>query len=108
MSPVRSSGAPARPADLSMCGRSAPGSSEASCSAWWPRCRGGEPTPYGVSVHRSLLNRAVVAELHERVEVVMTWPVNDARALADVTEAGVSGVISDEISIVREVMRCRD
>jgi hypothetical protein len=33
-----------------------------------------------VSLHGSLLSAAVVAELRERVELVMTWGVNDLRA----------------------------
>ncbi len=98
------------------------------CSRWWPgvrpffgqswaspvlsarnraemqqlrmRVRRAEP-PYGVSLHRSLLSRALVAELHERVEVVMTWPVNDPGALEEVLALGVTGVISDEADILR-------
>lgn len=62
--------------------------------------------PYGVSVHRSLLDRDVVARLHERVEVVMTWPVNDEAALEAVLAAGVTGVISDEAEILRLVRGC--
>ncbi len=46
---------------------------------------------------------AVVTELHERVEVVMTWPVNDETALAEVLSRGVRGVISDEADILRTV-----
>jgi hypothetical protein len=51
---------------------------------------------HGVSVHRSLLDADVVGGLHEHVEVVMTWPVNDLAALHSVLELGVTGVISDE------------
>ena len=57
--------------------------------------------PYGVSVHRSLLDRDVVAELHGYVEVVMTWPVNDRETLASVLDIGVTGVISDEFDVLR-------
>jgi len=62
---------------------------------------------YGVSVHRTLLNNGVVAELHESVDVVMTWPVNDTQALHQVLSAGVTGVISDETAILREVISQR-
>lgn len=65
------------------------------------------PSPYGVSVHRSLLDPGVVAELQSRVEVVMTWPINDSSALDEVLSAGVTGVISDEPSILRTVLRTR-
>jgi glycerophosphoryl diester phosphodiesterase len=60
--------------------------------------------PYGVSVHRSLLDAQVVAALHERVELVMTWPVNDAAALEDVLRLGVTGVITDDEAVLRAVV----
>ncbi len=63
---------------------------------------------YGVSVHRSLIDREVVAELHGVVEVVMTWPVNDVATLEAVLEAGVSGVISDEPDVLKELLRRRE
>jgi glycerophosphoryl diester phosphodiesterase len=58
---------------------------------------------YGVSVLCGLLNAAVVAELHRSVEVVMTWPVNDNATLRRVVDIGVSGVISDEPSVLRQL-----
>lgn len=67
------------------------------------RVRRGRP-PYGVSVHRSLLTPALVEELRRRVEVVMTWPVNDAGVLQQVLDVGVNGVISDELDVVRDVV----
>ena len=101
------------------------------CSRWWPsvtpffgvdwarpvlsargraelvrlqrRLRRG-PAPYGVSVHRSLLDLPTVAALRERVEVVMTWPVNDPAALAQVLDAGVNGVITDDADVLAEVV----
>jgi glycerophosphoryl diester phosphodiesterase len=100
------------------------------CSRWWPglnafrdrswarpiltarnrgellrlRRRVRRSAPYGVSVHRSLLSPALVEELHERVERVLTWPVNDDEALEQVLRAGVSGVISDEPEVLRSVL----
>jgi glycerophosphoryl diester phosphodiesterase len=101
------------------------------CSRWWPSvtpfaglecarpvlsARGGAelarllrrlrrgPSPYGVSVHHSLLDRAVVAQLRSRVEVVMTWPVNDPGALEQVLEAGVNGVITDDADVLARVV----
>lgn len=62
---------------------------------------------YGVSVHRSLLDKAIVAELSERVEVVMTWPVNDIRTLDHLLEIGVTGIISDEDHVLAELMARR-
>ena len=63
--------------------------------------------PYGVSVHRSLLDPDVAAELHRHVEVVMTWPVNDDAALDDVLTlrgSGSLGVISDETPVLRRLI----
>jgi glycerophosphoryl diester phosphodiesterase len=62
------------------------------------------PVPHGVSVHRSLLTPGLVEELRSRVEVVMTWPVNDAGVLRTVLDAGVNGVISDEVDVLRAVV----
>ena len=56
--------------------------------------------PYGVSVHLALLDHETVEELHSRVEVVMTWPVNDLPTLDRMLTIGVSGIISDEPSIL--------
>ena len=70
--------------------------------------RGSTRAPYGVSVHRSLLTPALVAELHRSVEVVMTWPVNDLASLDAVLAVGVSGVISDEAAVLAELIRRRD
>ena len=67
----------------------------------------GDGSVHGVSVHRSLLDEAVVAELSGRVEVVMTWPVNDSTTLATVLSLGVSGVISDEPDVLRELLALR-
>ncbi len=59
---------------------------------------------YGVSIHRSLLDAPLVAELHDSVSVVMTWPINDVAALDEVVGKGVTGVISDELDILRELL----
>ena len=68
------------------------------------------PPRYGVSVHRSLLSPEVVGALHHHVEVVLTWPVNDPRALAQVARwqgSGAVGVISDDLAVLRQVLRAR-
>jgi glycerophosphoryl diester phosphodiesterase len=59
---------------------------------------------HGVSVHRSLLDRAVVAQLLERVEVVMTWPVNDVAVMESLLDIGVNGIISDEVEVLRVLL----
>ena len=65
------------------------------------------PDVHGVSVHRSLLDAAVVARLHRHVEVVMTWPVNDLESLDALLAAGVTGIISDEPSVLAELLARR-
>jgi hypothetical protein len=65
---------------------------------------------HGASVHRSLLTPATVARLHQRVEVVMTWPVDDLAALAAVAplrRTGTLGVISDHDPVLRRVLGLR-
>ena len=53
---------------------------------------------WGVCLHRELLTPAVVAALHQRAEVVLTWPVNSPEALGEVRAKGVDGVISDDLA----------
>ena len=65
------------------------------------------PPPHGVSLHESLLDRPFVHRLRDRVEVVMTWPVNDPATLDRVVGLGVNGVISDDPAILRAVLRGR-
>ena len=65
------------------------------------------PPVRGVSVHLSLLDPHVVTELHRHVEVVMTWPVNDVAALDTALALGASGIISDESSVLAELLSRR-
>ena len=67
----------------------------------------GPPATSGVSVHASLLNEDVVSELRDRVEVVMTWPINDLKRLDSVLSLGVTGIISDNPTVLRELIRRR-
>ena len=60
--------------------------------------------PYGVSVHRSLLTPPVVAGLHDHVQLVLTWPVEDEAALAHATAVGVDGVITSSSRVLRRVV----
>lgn len=66
---------------------------------------GGRGTPYGVSVHASLLDEQVVAMLRDHVEVVMTWPIDDLATLDRVVRLGANGVITNEPDILEEVRR---
>ena len=63
----------------------------------------GRRVPYGVSLHRSLLEPDVVAELRERVELVLTWGVDDEAVLQDVLGRGVTGVISSSPAVLAQV-----
>ena len=56
-----------------------------------------------MSVHVSLLDHGFVQLLRERVEVVMTWPVNTVATLDRVVELGVNGIITDEPAILTAV-----
>ena len=71
------------------------------------RLAGAAAQPAGVSVHRSLLDAATVAELHRGVDLVMTWPVNDTDTLRATLATGVSGIISDEPDVLVELLRRR-
>ena len=62
---------------------------------------------HGVSVHRSLLDRDVVARLARSVQVVMTWPVNDLASLDALLDLGATGIISDEPEVLAELLRRR-
>jgi glycerophosphoryl diester phosphodiesterase len=67
----------------------------------------GRDRPYGVSVHQSLLDKATVSALSDQVEVVMTWPVNDVDLLDTMLGMGVTGIISDELDVLAELIRRR-
>jgi glycerophosphoryl diester phosphodiesterase len=67
-----------------------------------------DPAPYGVSVHLSLLDAPLVAELHRSVEIVMSWPINDLRTLDAALGLGVSGIISDEPAVLAELLARQD
>lgn len=59
---------------------------------------------HGVSVRRSLLTPEVVEVLHRGTDLVMTWPVDTAEALADARRLGVDAVISKDLDLLRGVL----
>jgi glycerophosphoryl diester phosphodiesterase len=63
--------------------------------------------PDGVSVHLSLLTREVVAELREKVDTVLTWPVDDDDSLDRAHRLGVGGVITKDLDVLRQVVADR-
>ena len=70
------------------------------------RLADGSP-PHGVSVHLSLLDEQVVADLLQHVEVVMSWPVNDVATLDAAIGLGVNGIISDEPDVLAALLARR-
>jgi glycerophosphoryl diester phosphodiesterase len=60
--------------------------------------------PDGVSIHLSLLTPDVVAEIHEKVPLVMSWPVDDPASLERAYAVGVDGVITKDLDILRQVV----
>ena len=63
---------------------------------------------HGASVHRSLLDAALVEDLLRHVAVVMTWPVNDRATLDAVLALGVNGVISDDHDVLAALVTLRE
>jgi glycerophosphoryl diester phosphodiesterase len=49
----------------------------------------------GVSIHRKLLDAAVVADLRTRADVILTWPVADPAEARLLGDWGVDGVITE-------------
>ncbi|CAI9414977.1 glycerophosphodiester phosphodiesterase [Nocardioides sp. T2.26MG-1] len=62
-------------------------------------------TPYGVSLHRSLLDADLLTRLRRTIEVVMTWAVDDLATLDRVVGLGANGIITNEPEILAEVRR---
>ena len=104
------------------------------CSRWWPSVEAFAGVPWarqvlsartpaelarlrrrlraggaahGVSLHRSLLSKPVVAELRSQVELVMTWAVDDLDALDEVVGLGANGIITNEVEVLRAVVAHR-
>lgn len=59
---------------------------------------------HGVSVRRSLLTPEVVERLHRGTDLVMTWPVDTAEALADARRLGVDAVISKDLDLLKGIL----
>jgi glycerophosphoryl diester phosphodiesterase len=61
----------------------------------------------GVSVRRQLLTPAVAAELRRGADVVMVWPVDTEAALDHARWLGVTGVISKNLAMLRQLVTAR-
>jgi glycerophosphoryl diester phosphodiesterase len=64
-------------------------------------------TTQGISIDSALLSEGVVARLHDRAPMVVTWPINSRASLERVASFGVDGVITDSMQILREVVESR-
>ena len=61
----------------------------------------------GVSIHANLLDANTVAQLRDRCEIVMTWPVNCADRARTLLDWGVHGLITDEAHKIAPVVDSR-
>jgi glycerophosphoryl diester phosphodiesterase len=61
----------------------------------------------GVSIRRQLLSPAIVDELRRAAEVVMVWPVDTEAALDHAKWLGVTGVISKNLAMLRQLVTAR-
>lgn len=57
-----------------------------------------------VSIHQRLLTPEVVRALRDRGAPVVTWPVNSRELLHRLVGWGVSGAISDSLTLVQEIV----
>lgn len=67
----------------------------------------GVAPPDGTSVHRGLLDADTVTRLRRRVDLLMTWPVNDVATLDRLVDLGATGIISDSPDVLAELVRRR-
>ncbi|MEO8540829.1 MAG: glycerophosphodiester phosphodiesterase [bacterium] len=58
-----------------------------------------------VSIHMKLLTPAIVEDLLRRVSLIMTWPVNREADLRRLQSWGVNGFISDNLDLLRVLVR---
>jgi glycerophosphoryl diester phosphodiesterase len=54
----------------------------------------------GISIHRRLLDPETVADLRQRADIVMTWPVTSLEQARKLGRWGVSGVISEQFELL--------
>lgn len=75
-------------------------------TAAWRLLDGGDVE--AVSIHMRLLDEEIVRRLKEYVSWVITWPVNTSEQLLRLEGLGVTGVISDNPSLLASIVRTRD
>lgn len=62
---------------------------------------------YGVSIRQRLLTPETVGELRGAAEHVLAWSVDTPQALAHARSLGVTGVISKDLTLLRQVVAAR-
>jgi PAP2 superfamily/Glycerophosphoryl diester phosphodiesterase family len=60
-----------------------------------------------VSIHQRLLSPELVRALRRRTALLMTWPVNSVPRMDELLSWGVTGIISDDPRVLRELVRRR-
>jgi glycerophosphoryl diester phosphodiesterase len=65
--------------------------------------RGGLGDCDGATVRHTLLDPGAVSRLHERVATVLAWTVNDVPRARQLADAGVDGLTTDSLSVLREL-----
>jgi glycerophosphoryl diester phosphodiesterase len=63
----------------------------------------GEHPPYGTSIRHSLLTPEVIERLHAARLCVYAWTVNREERALELVDWGVDGIISDDVSLLREI-----
>jgi glycerophosphoryl diester phosphodiesterase len=58
----------------------------------------------GISIHRRLLDRATVADLRERAEMIVSWPVATVEEARELSGWGVDGVITERFTALAEAL----
>jgi glycerophosphoryl diester phosphodiesterase len=52
--------------------------------------------------HYTLVNRALIEEVHSEGSKLLTWTVNDAKAMSCLADWGVDGIISDDTNLLAQ------
>jgi glycerophosphoryl diester phosphodiesterase len=55
----------------------------------------------GIGLDQELLTPSIINELRDRMPMILTWTVNDHQRAAELLDAGVAGVISDNLEVIR-------
>lgn len=62
---------------------------------------------HGISINRKFLDAATLRRLRAMTPLLVTWAVADPYAAVRLAEAGVDGMITDDLAVVRDIARRR-